>query len=580
MTTENNPLYASQTRPWLRYYDQKYIDQALPECSAFDFVRTRNKDRLMSTAMEYYGRKFTYADLIVNVKKTAAAFRALGVKKGDIITVVSVMTPEVIYAFYAADRIGATLNLVDPRYSPEGIRDYIQEVRSRLLICLNVVYDRCEQAAKRTTVERVVVLSPADSLPLGLAIGYKAANPDRNRYHSNVLNWKKFIAGGADASTSAEPYDPEHACVVVHTGGTTGSPKGVLLTDRNFNAIAQQFSAYDSLFRKGQSLMNIMPPFIAYGYACGVHLPLVLGLKVIIIPNLDPDKLGSLIWKYKPEHMFGVPAHYQQMAASHQLRNKDLSFIRNYAAGGDAISLGAEQTVNNFLETHNVEYPLAKGYGMTEVSSAATVAAGKVNKPGSVGIPMVNTLVSVFEPGTDKELPLGQRGELCISGPGVMKGYYDKPAETAAILRTHPDGRVWVHTGDIGYLDEDGFVYLDSRIKRLIIRHDGFKVFPSMIENVVSQHPAVHQCSAVGCTDKDHVQGRLPFVYLVLTQEAASASPSKRKQIIRELRQMCAEELPEYVQPVGYKIIPEMPLTPVGKFDYRKLEEEITPRDY
>ncbi len=162
---------------------------------------------------------------------------------------------------------------------------------------------------------------------------------------------------------------------------------------------------------------------------------------------------------------------------------------------------------------------------MTEVSSAATVAAGKVNKPGSVGIPMVNTLVSVFEPGTDKELPLGQRGELCISGPGVMKGYYDKPAETAAILRTHPDGRVWVHTGDIGYLDEDGFVYLDSRIKRLIIRHDGFKVFPSMIENVVSQHPAVHQCSAVGCTDKDHVQGRLPFVYLVLTQEAASASP-------------------------------------------------------
>ena len=580
MTTENNPLYASQARPWLRYYDQKYIDQALPECSAFDFVRTRNKDRLMSTAMEYYGRKFTYADLIVNVKKTAAAFRALGVKKGDIITVVSVMTPEVIYAFYAADRIGATLNLVDPRYSPEGIHDYIQEVRSRLLICLNVVYDRCEQAAKRTTVERVVVLSPADSLPLGLAIGYKAANPDRNRYHSNVLNWKKFIAGGADASTSAEPYDPEHACVVVHTGGTTGSPKGVLLTDRNFNAIAQQFSAYDSLFRKGQSLMNIMPPFIAYGYACGVHLPLVLGLKVIIIPNLDPDKLGGLIWKYKPEHMFGVPAHYQQMAASHQLRNKDLSFIRNYAAGGDAISLGAEQTVNNFLETHNVEYPLAKGYGMTEVSSAATVAAGKVNKPGSNGIPMVNTLVSVFEPGTDKELPLGQRGELCISGPGVMKGYYDKPAETAAILRTHPDGRVWVHTGDIGYLDEDGFVYLDSRIKRLIIRHDGFKVFPSMIENVVSQHPAVHQCSAVGCTDKDHVQGRLPFVYLVLTQEAASASPSKRKQIIRELRQMCAEELPEYVQPVGYKIIPEMPLTPVGKFDYRKLEEEITPRDY
>ena len=578
MTTSNTPIYASQARPWLKYYDAKYIDQPLPECSAFEFVCRQNKNRLGETALEYYGRKFTYADFIVNVKKTAAALRAAGVRKGDIVTVVSVMTPEVIYAFYAADMIGATLNLVDPRYSAEGIHEYIDEVDSRLLICLNVVYERCRQAAKHTHVERVVVVSPADSLPLALALGYKATNPDKNKYKSNVLFWKQFIAAGEPESIAAEPYAPDHACVVVHTGGTTGSPKGVMLTDKNFNAIAMQFSAYEALFKKGQTLMNIMPPFIAYGYACGVHLPLVLGLKVVIIPNLDPNKLGSLVWKHKPEHMFGVPAHYQQLAADPKLQNKDLSFIRNYAAGGDAISRGAEQTVDDFLASHNVEYPMAKGYGMTEVSSAATCAAGLNNKLGSVGIPLVNTLVAVFEPGTDKELPIGQRGELCISGPGTMKGYYNKPAETAAILRTHPDGRVWVHTGDIGYLDEDGFVYLDSRIKRLIIRHDGFKVFPSMIENVVSQHPAVHQCSVVGCTDKDHVQGRLPFVYLVL--EPKAAIPSKRKQIIRELRQLCAEELPEYVQPVGYKVIPEMPLTLAVKFDYRKLEEEITSRDY
>ena len=578
MTTTNTPLYASQARPWLKYYDPKFIDQTLPDCSAFDYVRRQNQNRLSESAMEYYGRKFTYADLIVNVKKTAAAFRAVGVKKGDIITVVSVMTPEVIYAFYAADRIGATLNLVDPRYSAEGIHEYIEEVDSHLLLCLNVTYERCYQAAKRTHVERVIVISPADSLPLHLAIGYKATNPDRNRYKSNVLMWKQFIANGKDASTSSEEYDPEHACVVVHTGGTTGSPKGVMLTDRNFNAIAVQFSAYEGLFKKGQTLMNIMPPFIAYGYACGVHLPLVLGLTVVIIPNLDPAKLGSLIWKYKPEHMFGVPAHYQQMAADSKLKDKDLSFIRNYAAGGDAISIGAEKTVNEFLAAHNVEYPMAKGYGMTEVSSAATCAAGKNNKLGSVGIPLVNTLVSVFEPDTEKELPIGERGELCISGPTMMKCYYNKPAETAAILRTHEDGRVWVHTGDIGYMDEDGFVYLDSRIKRLIIRHDGFKVFPSMIENVISQHPAVHQCSVVGCTDKDHVQGRLPFVYIVLDPEAAVSV--KKRQIIKELRQLCAEELPEYVQPVGYKFIDSMPMTPVGKFDYRKLEEEITSRDY
>ena len=575
MTTQN-PVYASQAKPWLKYYDQKFIDQTLPALSAFEYVCQRSKNHLNDTALEYYGRKFTYADLIVNVKKTAAALRGAGVKKGDIITVVSIMTPEIIALFYAADMIGATLNLVDPRYSVEGIREYIEEVDSHLLVCLNVVYERCRQAAKRTNVEKVIVLSPADSLPPVMAVGYKLTTPDKNKYASNVIRWKQFIKGGEGQSTAAEPYDPDHACVVVHTGGTTGSPKGVMLTDDCFNGIALQFQAYPKLFHRGQKLMNVMPPFIAYGFACGIHLPLVLGFTVIIIPNLDPAKLGSLVLKYKPEHMFGVPTHYQQLAADPKLRDKDLSFIINYAAGGDSLSRGAEQTVNDFLAAHGARYPIAKGYGMTEVSSAATVAAGLDNKPGSVGIPMVNTIIAAFEPGTDRELPIGERGELCISGPCLMKGYYNKPEETAILLRRHPDGRVWAHTGDMGYLDEDGFVYLDSRIKRMIIRHDGFKVFPSMIENVVSRHPAVHQCSVVGCTDKDHTQGRLPFVYIVLKADTTA----KKKQVIRELERMCAEELPEYVQPVAYKFISSMPMTPVGKVDYRQLEADISPRDY
>lgn len=575
MTTQN-PVYASQAKPWLKYYDQKFIDQTLPALSAFEYVCQRSKNHLNDTALEYYGRKFTYADLIVNVKKTAAALRGAGVKKGDIITVVSIMTPEIIALFYAADMIGATLNLVDPRYSVEGIREYIEEVNSHLLVCLNVVYERCRQAAKRTNVEKVIVLSPADSLPPVMAVGYKLTTPDKNKYASNVIRWKQFIKGGEGQSTAAEPYDPDHACVVVHTGGTTGSPKGVMLTDDCFNGIALQFQAYPKLFHRGQKLMNVMPPFIAYGFACGIHLPLVLGFTVIIIPNLDPAKLGSLVLKHKPEHMFGVPTHYQQLAADPKLRDKDLSFIINYAAGGDSLSRGAEQTVNDFLAAHGARYPIAKGYGMTEVSSAATVAAGLDNKPGSVGIPMVNTIIAAFEPGTDRELPIGERGELCISGPCLMKGYYNKPEETAILLRRHPDGRVWAHTGDMGYLDEDGFVFLDSRIKRMIIRHDGFKVFPSMIENVVSRHPAVHQCSVVGCTDKDHTQGRLPFVYIVLKADTTA----KKKQVIRELERMCAEELPEYVQPVAYKFISSMPMTPVGKVDYRQLEADISPRDY
>lgn len=576
-TAPHEPIYASVAKPWLKYYDASFIGQPLPDCTTFEYLYQQNKQHLNEPALEYFGRKITYADLFVNIKKTAAAFRAIGLKKGDIATVVSIMTPEIIYAFYAADLIGATLNLVDPRYSVEGIHDYIAEVDSHLLICLNVTYDRCVQAAKRTHVERILVVSPADSLSLPMAMGYKLKNPDKNHYSSNVIHWKDFIAGGQGQSTAADPVDPmDHACVVVHTGGTTGSPKGVMLTDRNFNTIAKQFKTYEFLCHRGQTLMNIMPPFIAYGFACGIHLPLTLGIKVVIIPNADASKLGSLVLKYKPQHMFGVPTHYQQLATDPRLKNKDLSFIRMYAAGGDAISVGAEENVNEFLAAHNVEFPMAKGYGMTEVSSAATAAAASITKPGSAGIPLVDTIVSVFEPGTAKELPIGEQGEICICSESIMKGYYHKPEETAAVKQVHPDGRTWVHTGDVGYIDEDGFVFVGSRIKRLIIRPDGFKVFPSMIENAISHHPAVRQCSVVGCVAKDHPQGRLPFVFVVLDPAAAD----KKRQILRELRQLCVEELPEYVQPVAYKFISEMPLTPVGKVDYRKLEEQISPRDY
>ena len=576
-TAAHEAVYASVAKPWLKYYDASFIGQPLPDCTTFEYLYQQNKQHLNEPALEYFGRKITYADLFVNIKKTAAAFRAIGLKKDDIATVVSIMTPEIIYAFYAADLIGATLNLVDPRYSVEGIHDYIAEVDSHLLICLNVTYDRCVQAAKRTHVERILVVSPADSLSLPMAMGYKLKNPDKNHYSSNVIHWKDFIAGGQGQSTAADPVDPmDHACVVVHTGGTTGSPKGVMLTDRNFNTIAKQFKTYEFLCHRGQTLMNIMPPFIAYGFACGIHLPLTLGIKVVIVPNADASKLGSLVLKYKPQHMFGVPTHYQQLATDPRLKNKDLSFIRMYAAGGDAISVGAEENVNEFLAAHNVEFPMAKGYGMTEVSSAATAAAASITKPGSAGIPLVDTIVSVFEPGTAKELPIGEQGEICICSESIMKGYYHKPEETAAVKQVHPDGRTWVHTGDVGYIDEDGFVFVGSRIKRLIIRPDGFKVFPSMIENAISHHPAVRQCSVVGCVAKDHPQGRLPFVFVVLDPAAAD----KKRQILRELRQLCVEELPEYVQPVAYKFISEMPLTPVGKIDYRKLEEAISPRDY
>ena len=464
MEDGKEPVYASKAKPWLKYYEEKYIHQSVPECSAFALICRNNERHLGDTALEYYGRKFSYADLIVQIKKTAAALQALGVKKGDIITVVSVMTPEVVYTFYAADLLGATLNLVDPRYSAEGIREYIEEVESRLLICLNVVYPRCHQAAKRTSVERVVVLSPADSLPLAKAVGYKLTEPDKNRYASNVLRWKAFYRrrqGAQPRRRALRPPAPPAS--VVHTGRhPPAPPKGVMLTDYCFNALAQEFAAQSRLFHRGQKLLNVMPPFIAYGYSCGIHMPLVMGLHVIIIPNLDPEKLGALVWKYKPAHMFGVPTHYQQLAADPLLKNKDLSFIRNYAAGGDSLSLGRGTDGEPVPQSPRGGVPAGKGLRHDRGILGSHHCRRQRDKARQRGHPHGQHGGLHLRAGhRDRAAHRSARRDLHLH-PHRHEGYYNKPEETAYLLRRHADGQLWAHTGDIGSMDEDGFVYLDA----------------------------------------------------------------------------------------------------------------------
>ena len=524
--------------------------------------------RELPALTDYFkGETFSYYEMAKEIAKLHLFFKKAEIRRGDKIALVGRNNPRWCITYLATITYGAVIVPILQDFAPADIVHIVNHSESRLLFVGDNYWDIIEE----DEIARIdAVLSLTD-----FHVIYERRGKSLGVYMRDMVkNYRAKYKRGFSADDIKYPDIPNDQMVLLnYTSGTTGYSKGVMLTDDCFNGIALQFQAYPKLFHRGQKLMNVMPPFIAYGFACGIHLPLVLGFTVIIIPNLDPAKLGSLVLKYKPEHMFGVPAHYQQLAADPKLRDKDLSFILNYAAGGDSLSLGAEQTVNQFLKAHGVEFPLAKGYGMTEVSSAATIAAGNVTKPGSVGIPMVNTVVSIFEPGTETELPIGQRGEICICTPTAMKGYYNKPEETAYLLRRHADGQLWAHTGDIGSMDEDGFVYLDARIKRIIIRHDGFKVFPSMIENVISRHPAVQQCCVVGCADTDHTQGRLPFVFVVLDPAAAG----KKRQILRELRQLCREELPEYVQPASsaYKVIAEMPMTPAGKADYRKLEEEL-----
>lgn len=465
--------------------------------------------------------------------------------------------------------MGVVCNMVDPRTSAEGIREYIKEVDSKIVITIDVAYPKIVEAIKGSAVEKIVVISPADSLSQPKKFLFKAFKVTKIPKDNLHIKWNEFVAIGKDSDPVITPYNKNRPCVIVHTGGTTGIPKGVMLSDDNMNAAAFQAIIAGFDFKREHNWLNIMPPFIAYGVGNGLHLPLVVGMEVILIPSFNPDEFADLLNKYHPNHMVGVPSHYGKIIRSAKMNNQDLSYVIAPVVGGDAMDISLEIETNKFLDEHNCIYPVCKGYGMSEVAAAVCACSShECNKIGSVGTPWPKTIMAAFDLNTGEELGYNQEGEICITGPNTMVGYYNNEAETSNVIKKHDDGLMWVHSGDIGYIDEDGFVFIKDRIKRVIIRHDGFKVFPSLIEKTVDTNDNVVSNCAVGVADISHSQGKLPIVFAVL-KDGCNADVVKK-----ELFELCQKELPEYVQPVDFVFIDKMPLTPIGKVDYRALEKE------
>lgn len=563
--------YPSIDKPWLKYYSDEAINAPLPECSIYEYLWENNKDHLDDVALFYFGKKITYGELFESIDKTARAFSAIGVKYGDIVIMATVTTPETVYAFYALNRLGAVSNMVDLRTSIEGIHDYIKEVNAKYVFSLDIACQKIEKAIKNTAVQKVIVSSPADSLPVIKKAAYCIANSKKSFKSDIYINCKDFIENGNAVEPDFPAYQKNTCCVIVHTGGTTGMPKGVMLSNENMNASVVQCCCSGFDFKRGHRWLGIMPPFIAYGIAVGIHLPLVKGMTLTIIPKFDPDTYGKLLLKYMPNHIAGVPSHYSGIIKSKKLANKDLSFIISPIVGGDGIEKKAEIEISDFLSDHNCSAGLIKGYGMTEVCAAVAGSAIRAtNKATSVGIPFSHTVISVFDEETGKELQYGEEGEICILSPNAMTGYYKNATATENILREHDDKRIWVHSGDLGYMDEDGCLYIIGRSKRLIIRHDGFKVFPTLIENAVSGHVAVNACCTIGVRDLKYSQGKLPIVYVSIKSEFMG----KEESVKAELYELCRKELPEYEQPIDFIFIKQLPLTPIGKVDYRALEQE------
>lgn len=573
--------YPSIDKPWLKYYDEDKRDFILPECNVYDFMVKNNTDNLDAIALDYFGNKLSYRNLIEKIDCCAAAFISLGIKCGDVVSFCNPTTPEIYYAFYALNKIGAIANMIDPRTNESKIKEAIFNSDSKVVFYVDIAYPKLKHILACREIEKAICVSPADSLPSMLKIGYKLKNriPADKKAPSEekFLNWDNFFMLGHRDKVVEQLYSKkplELPAGIVYTSGTTGVPKGAVISNKNLLSMVYQNICADMGWAKNDRFLGIMPPFIAYGLVCGFCLPLCLGMRVTIIPKFEAEKFDSYILKHKPHHIMGVPSYVERLMYSRMIQKSDLGFLKTVIVGGDKINPEIEISINEFLKAHNSNCRVIKGYGLTEMSSNAVFPrCNDCNKIGSVGTPLIRNNIKIIDSDTGNELSYNESGEICLTGPTLIDGYWRNEEETRKVFKEE-NGVCWLHTGDKGYIDEDGVLFFNDRVKRMIVRHDGFKVYPSKIETVINKSSAVDDCCVVNIDDHLHSQGQLPFVFVIT--KTGSRRPDE---VEEELKDLCRQELPEYSQPAGFKFVSSFPLTLVGKVDYRALEKMAREND-
>ena len=565
-------LTPSVEKPWLKFFSEEAREASMPKNTIYRHLRECSEGGHGYTALNYFGKKISYGKLLDEADRAAGAFAKAGIKKGDIVAAATVTIPEMVYALYGLNKIGAAPLIIDPRTSAAGALSFIKETGAKVFIVIDLYYEALKDVLFESGVEKIVVISADTSLPASIRFLKQFKMPAPKIAASDkVLSWAQFASTGEGVETETAAYGDNDLAAVTLTGGTTGAPKGVMLSNDGFNAIAFGFKHCGVSYKRGQRFLNIIPMFSSYGIVSSLHMPLSLGLEVVIIPKFDPDKVGRYVKKYRPEHTLLVPAHYEKLMNSKEMAGGfDLSFFRTAGSGGDTMNAGLEAKLNSFLESRGCRFPLSQGYGMSEVSSAASCCCNGNFKSLSVGYPLLTTTIGIFAPGTTDELDYGEDGEICISGPSIMLGYLNNKAETDNVIRRHPDGTLWVHSGDIGLMDSDGFVYIKGRIKRMITLFNGHKIFPTHIESVLGHHPMVASCAVVGVNDTTHAQGQLTLAVI----EAKEQTLEKLTAIKSELYEMCRQELEGPAKPYDIIFVESMPHTGMGKIDYLKLAED------
>jgi len=561
----------SASAPWFAYYGSMPRSIDYPDSTMYELVKAAATTYPSHAAYVFMGKTTTYAAFLKRIDAAAKGLLSMGIRKGDRVTLCMANTPQALDCFYALNRIGAIPNMIHPLSAAQEIVFYLNVSGSKAILTLDQFYGKV--ASIRDQLKNpctILIAKIQDELPLHLKLLYplsKNAKKVEPLPAEGYTLWSELLKQGRNITLPAHDGNADDCAAILYSGGTTGTTKGILLSNRNFNALGLQTiaaSGYPSV--AGMKMLSVMPIFHGFGLGIGIHTALIGGAKCILVPQFSIKTYADILRKQKPDFIPGVPTLFEALLRSEDLKNTDLSFLKGIFSGGDSLSPELKKKVDAFLAAHNCAEQIREGYGTTECVTASCLTPKAYAREGSIGVPFPDTFYKIVKPGTTEEVDANTEGEICLRGPTVMLGYMDNPEETAQTLQRHEDGHTWLHTGDLGFMDEDGFIYFRQRLKRMIVS-SGYNIYPSQLENIIDSHEKVLQSCVIGVADD--YKGQRVCAYVVPMPDI---TPDEALE--KDILSYCAARIAKYAMPKRIEFRTELPKTAVGKVAYRVLEAE------
>ena len=566
----NTEAYSEIKAPWVRFYGKVPAHLDYPEGSMMDAVTAVAEQYPDQAAYTFQGVKTTYRELVEQAHRVARAFAAAGVRKDDRVTVCLPNCPQAVLCFYGLNLIGAVATMIHPLSSVGEIAFYLRDSESKVAVTLDQFYGKFQDVMKEQPLDKLIIATIGDALTPVLRAGYWLTQGRKLQVPEIVApaeKWRTFLKNG---DAYEQPYlvkrKAEEPAAILFSGGTTGVTKGILLSNLNFNALGLQTIAMATTFEPGQRMLAAMPMFHGFGLGVCIHTMLVAGGTCILVPRVSVESYAKLLKKEQPNYIAGVPTLYEGITRNPYMKDVNLACLRGVFSGGDSLSIELKKKFDLFLKEHGANVQVREGYGTTECVTASCLTPYDMYREGSIGLPFPDTYYKIVKVGTTDEVPYGEEGEICLTGPSMMMGYINQPEETANTMRTHADGHIWIHTGDLGFMDEDGFVYFRQRIKRMIIT-SGYNVYPSQLENIIDAHEAVQMSCVIGVKDPYKMQKVKAFVVL---KPGLVETP----ELMASIREHCSRHIAKYAMPYEIEVRDSLPKTLVGKVAYTVLEKE------